>query len=284
MTACILVIEDNAANVELMTYLLGAFGYQVVSASDGEAGLNLALHIAADLIICDIEMPNLNGFEVLRALRGQHGARQIPILAVTAYAMAGDREKVLGAGFDGYVSKPIDPETFVNEVEAFLPAEKCSAQRPLAHNLVSPAADASAHPAALILVVDDSPVNLALIKSTLEPSGYRVVTAESAQAALRLTSHYAFDLILSDLHMSPESGLDFLTRIKSLPAVRSIPFILCTSSRTDSADGIEQRATSLGVDKFLSRPIAPGRLLEEIAACLKGRRESVESPTARAEP
>lgn len=120
MPARILVIEDNTANLELMTYLLNAFGHFTVAARDGEAGLETALKESLDLIICDIELPKLDGYEVARQLKKNPKFQYIPLVAVTAYAMVDDREKVLNAGFDGYISKPIEPELFVGQVEAFL--------------------------------------------------------------------------------------------------------------------------------------------------------------------
>jgi two-component system, cell cycle response regulator len=274
MSTRILIIEDNPTNMELMVYLLTNFGYEVRSALEGKTGIDLAIKLAPDLIICDIEMPGLSGFDVFRALRERDETKRVPMLAVTAYAMVGDREKVLAAGFDGYLSKPIDPETFVKDVEEFLPAEKRSTRQPETYGAIAATqqTDRSANP--LILVVDDSPVNLALIKSTLEPSGYRVIIADSVDAGLKLTRHYAFDLILSDLHMAPGTGLDFLRLAKANPALRPIPFLLCTSSMIDESEAVARHALDLGAERFLTRPIVPERLLQEVAACLKKWKEN----------
>jgi len=273
MVARILIIEDNPTNMELMAYLVTAFGYDVAVAPDGKTGVNLALDAPPDLVICDIEMPRLNGFDVLRALRQHSQTRRLPMIAVTAYAMVGDRERVLAAGFDGYLSKPIDPETFVREIEIYLPENKRSASQPETHESITHNEPTPNAGNPLILVVDDSPVNLALIKSTLEPCGYRVVTAETVDAGLKLTRHYAFDLILSDLHMAPNTGLDFLTLVRAIETLKAIPFVLCTSSRTDPGDGLEQHAMRLGADVFFSRPIVPELLLQHVAAGLKSRKE-----------
>lgn len=118
--ANILIIEDNAANLELMTYILDAFGHRVRSAPDGEAGLRAIRAAPPDLIICDVQLPRLDGFAVARQLKGDTGLRAIPLIAVTALAMVGDRDRILSAGFDGYIAKPIDPEQFVRQIEAFL--------------------------------------------------------------------------------------------------------------------------------------------------------------------
>src|ERR1051325_3087355 len=116
MGARMLVIEDNPTNLELMTYLLTAFGHHAISARTGEEGIRLATERPPDLILCDIHLPDINGFEILTRLRGMDALTRVPIVAVTASAMAGDREDVLARGFDGYMSKPIVPETFVADV------------------------------------------------------------------------------------------------------------------------------------------------------------------------
>jgi len=120
MGARLLVIEDNPANLELMTYLLQAYGHTVLSAMDGQAGLAAARQEKPDLIVCDVQMPVMDGLDVARFLKSDPVLRTIPLIAVTALAMVGDRDRVLASGFDGYVGKPINPETFVQQMEAFL--------------------------------------------------------------------------------------------------------------------------------------------------------------------
>ena len=128
MAARILVIEDNAANLELVRYLLAFSGYTVLMARDGAQGLELARQDRPDLIICDLQMPMLDGYQVLARLRENADGFEPVVVAVTAFSMPRDREKVLTAGFDGYLSKPIEPETFVADIEAFLPAGLRSAR------------------------------------------------------------------------------------------------------------------------------------------------------------
>jgi two-component system, cell cycle response regulator len=117
----ILIIEDNPANLDLMSYLLRAYGHSVLSAVDGESGIATARAARPDLILCDIQLPGIGGIEVVRRVRMDPALDGTRVIAVTALAMVGDRESILGAGFDGYLAKPITPETFVREVEAFLP-------------------------------------------------------------------------------------------------------------------------------------------------------------------
>ncbi len=115
----ILLIEDNDQNRYLVTFLLEKHGHRVIPATDGPQGIALARVCAPDLILLDIQLPSLDGYTVARALRGEPACAHVPIVAVTSYAMPGDREKALSAGCDGYIEKPIDPETFVGEIERY---------------------------------------------------------------------------------------------------------------------------------------------------------------------
>jgi CheY-like chemotaxis protein len=116
-----LIIEDNAANMELVRYLLTFSGYRVLLARDGQQGVEIALREQPDIIICDLQMPRLDGYQVLDQLRSAAQDKQPIVIAVTAFSMPNDRQKVLTAGFDGYISKPIEPESFVDQIESFLP-------------------------------------------------------------------------------------------------------------------------------------------------------------------
>lgn len=121
MTAKVLLIEDNFQNRYLTTFLLEHRGYEVIQAETGQQGLVLASQVLPDVILLDIQLPGIDGFSVAASLKSTPHVKQIPIIAVTSYAMTGDREKCLAAGVEGYIEKPIDPETFVDEVKAFLP-------------------------------------------------------------------------------------------------------------------------------------------------------------------
>lgn len=122
MKAKILLIEDNAQNRYLTKFLLEQSGHEVLQAETGPQGLEMAAEAAPDLILLDIQLPSMDGHAVARKLKSDEGLRSIPIVAVTSYAMAGDREKCIEAGAEGYIEKPINPESFVAEVERFLVA------------------------------------------------------------------------------------------------------------------------------------------------------------------
>ena len=120
MSRLVLLIEDNEQNRYLVTFLLERSGYTVLACADGPGGIEAARAKIPALVLLDIQLPTMDGYAVARALRQNKALRGIPILAVTSYAMPGDREKALEAGCTGYIEKPINPETFVAEVERAL--------------------------------------------------------------------------------------------------------------------------------------------------------------------
>lgn len=124
MSARIVLIEDHPDNMELMAYLLKARGYIYQCATDGAEGIEIVRRERPDLIVCDLQMPIMDGFEVLRLVRQDESLRHTPIVAVTALSMPQDREMVLRAGFNGYFSKPIEPDKFVTQLENWLPPDK----------------------------------------------------------------------------------------------------------------------------------------------------------------
>ena len=274
MSARILIIEDNPANMELMTYLLQAFGHTVLSVYNGEEGVETARRELPDLIICDVHLPKMDGYGVLEQLKHQSGAalRSIPVIAVTALAMVGDRQKLLAAGFDGYLGKPIEPELFVSQVEKYL-------DRAL-HSTVSLAApdavtEDSSPPRPFrndrILVVDDLLANREFIRCALEPSGFQVVLASSAKEGLARVREGQFDLILCDLRMPDEDGLVFIAQVKADPALQAVPFVFISAALGENTI---QQCLQLGAVHFIQHPIEAHMLIREIEDCLRVARSS----------
>lgn len=116
----ILVAEDNLVNRELMREILESRGHEVIEACDGQEALDKLEQTSPDLVLLDIQMPVLDGYAVLQKIRANTRFAALRVLAVTAYAMQGNREKVLAAGFDGYLSKPIDIAVLTKEIREFL--------------------------------------------------------------------------------------------------------------------------------------------------------------------
>lgn len=265
MPARLLVIEDNVANLELMTYLLNAFGHATESARDGEAGVAKAREGGFDLVICDIQLPKLDGFEVAHAIRGTGDAP--PLVAVTAFAQVGDREKLLASGFQGYISKPIVPETFVRQIESFLGAHQRSAGPTEAGAGPEAARSFTATHTASILAVDNVAENVELLCSLLEPFGYRVHRATGVGEALAALGGERFNLIICDLHLADGTAYDLLAVLGATHRLVEAPVLILSST----GRGPEERAKALGLGacRFVVRPIDAPALLAEIQDCVR---------------
>ncbi len=115
----VLIIEDNPDNMKLITFILSKHGYKTMEAVTGTEGINMALKAKPDLILLDIQLPDMEGTEVLKTIRHSEEDGSIPIIAVTSYAMSGDRQYLLNAGCNGYIEKPINPDTIIEEIRNY---------------------------------------------------------------------------------------------------------------------------------------------------------------------
>ena len=120
MSKTVLIVEDNELNMKLLNDLLQANGYDTLQASDGFEAMELTRNRRPDLVLMDIQLPNISGLEVIRQLKGDDDTAHIPVIAVTAFAMKGDEEKFSDGGCDGYIAKPISVPAFLETVAAFL--------------------------------------------------------------------------------------------------------------------------------------------------------------------
>jgi two-component system cell cycle response regulator len=270
--ARILIIEDNPANIELMSFLLSAYGHAPLSAADGPRGVAAARSERPDLIACDVNLPGMDGFAVLAELKGDPALAGVPILAVTALAMTGDREKVLAAGFDGYISKPIEPESFVAELEAFLTPAPASAPAPAPAMAMPPAqpqpqstasTEATATPATgarTLLLVDDDRFMLGVLNDMLIGQPYRVLSACSGEEALQVLSHEPVEVILCDQAMPGMRGTEVLAEAAARypKTVR-----LMLSGQPDLTD-IEAAIKSGVADGHYIKPLGARALREQL--------------------
>lgn len=268
--ALILVAEDHPVNRELLVYLLQAHGHRTLTAETGLEALELATRHHPDLVVCDIQLPVMDGHGVARALRADPVLARTPLLAVTASAMVGDRELALGSGFDRHIAKPIDPPAFMQVVESFLRtphgAPSPSAKTALGRGLIPVTHRAPAGGRAL-LFVDDTQVHLEYKRELLEPAGYTVRTAMSAEAAWPLLQASSVDLVVSDVVMPGAGGFALLQRVRADPVQARLPFVFLTSTACD--EDSRRRGLALGAQAYLMRPIDPLVLLAELRAVLE---------------
>jgi two-component system cell cycle response regulator len=271
VSARILVVEDNRTNLELMLYLLHAFGHRPKGAGNGVAGWKAVRSERYDLVLCDVLMPGIDGFEFARRFKTDSSLRGVALVAVTALAMVGDRERVLKAGFDGYIAKPIDPETFVTQVDAFLPPALRSTAGAGARVERSDAqATEAPTDGPVVLAVDDVQVNLDVIGGALRPLGFRVIEARGGTEGFERARQTPPDIILCDVNMEHGDGFEFIQRVKSDPDLSAVPFLFITSTAWGSGNRL--RGLELGAEEFIQRPIDPASLIEEVERALRGRR------------
>lgn len=258
MCARVLVIDDDPVNVELIGYLLRAFGHDAVLALGGEPAMDEATQRLPDLVLCDIQMPGVDGFEVLRQLRGDARFAATAIVGVTALAMVGDREKIMAAGFDGYLTKPITPETFIDDIEKYLPPALVAPRMPRRADVVSEEIPAlRAKSSGYALVVDDDAPGRELLRHLIVSLGVDVRTASNAEDALAFTRDAPPRLIISD-------RLALLEAARADAILKDVPFLLVSDDAP--SDEEERRGRSAGANGFLERPLDPETMLELLAA------------------
>ncbi len=129
MTHTILIIEDNQQNMYMMRFLLEKNDFIVIGAENGLEGIDMARRHKPHTILLDIQLPEMDGYAVAAELKKYGELKDVPIIAVTSYAMAGDRERILAAGATGYIEKPIDPETFVAEIIGYMSMDRSNQER-----------------------------------------------------------------------------------------------------------------------------------------------------------
>lgn len=250
MTERILYIEDKEQSLYLVTFLLKTRGYEVFQAHDGQEGINLAIRIKPDVILLDIQLPSMDGYTVARMLRSNPDFIRTPIVALTSYVLPGDREKALASGCTGYIEKPIDPDTFLDQIEMYLQNDGVEGERAMT----------------TILIVDDNFQNLYMLETIIKSSGYEVISAKNGAEALDLGRETPPDLVISDILMPVMDGFELCRRWKADDKLKHIPFIIYTGTYTEPKD--EQLALRLGAERFIIKPQDPEVLVQIIHAIL----------------
>ncbi|MEO8349126.1 MAG: response regulator, partial [Acidobacteriota bacterium] len=263
--ARILVVEDSPDIRVLIRMLLEAAGHEVSTASDGRAGVEAVRAERPDLVLMDLSLPVLSGWEAAREIKEDPDISSIPIVAVTAHAMHGDRERALAAGCDGFIPKPIDEETFESLVRSYV-------RRPLHDEPgVSEPPPPPAPPvpprtadSGRILVVDDHAEVAELIRHDLESEGHEVVVARSRDEVGEIAAgDRQFDLAIVDVMLGSDSGYDLTADLVSR-ANEYLPVLLVTAGEIDREKGF-----AAGADDFIAKPVDAAELVARARSLIR---------------
>ncbi len=239
----ILIIDDSSFMRKALTRELKKVGAQVTQAEDGQQGLEIARSNKFDLIISDIDMPRLNGFELCEKLKKSPESRGIPVIILSSMDNDQYIDKGFEAGAAAYISKSDAPNLLIETVERVL--KKAVFQR-------------EQH----ILVVDDSSTIRKLVEKALGEAGFKISTAENGKKALECIDTHRPDLILSDLDMPEMNGVDFFKAVHVKPNMASIPFIIMSATK-DRA--MVRRMLDRGASAYLVKPFN----LEQLVATIE---------------
>ena len=258
--ARILIIEDEANNLDVARRIVRGAGHEALTATDGLAGLDLARRERPDAVLVDLLLPKLDGWAVTRAIREEPWAKEIPIVAVSALAMEADRDRARDAGCDDFVTKPYAPA----ELRAVLSRHFAEGVAP---KIGTKAADVpaggidAAERLGRVLVVDDEDANVELIVRRLGGNGYETLTASNGHDAIALAMKEQPDLILMDIMMPGLDGWETTRLLKGDPKTANIPVVFVTARDRpeDVAAGFEA-----GGMMYVNKPVEPVELFARV--------------------
>lgn len=246
MKGHVLVVDDNLLNRKLACDLLILEGYEVRQCEDAQQALELLAHgRLPDVILMDISLPGMDGLTLTRRLKADPAYAQIPVIAITAFAMKGDEKKALDAGCTAYVTKPIDTRKLPEQVAQAIAADKRERTR------------------LRIMVVEDHRLDMKLVGENARLSGHVVLSNTTAEEALSSLGEGHPDVVLLDLNLPGMNGLSFLRLLKANPATRDLPVVATTAYPDDF-----QRNALLdaGCAAYVIKPVNMQQLLRELEA------------------
>jgi PAS domain S-box-containing protein len=247
----VLVVEDDPQSLELMRYLLDAYGCKVFTAADGATAVATARSEQPDLVLCDLLMPEVDGHEVLRRLRADPALARTRVVAVTALATAASRDDPVGAGFDGILRKPIAPESFARDALAHLPGRAIDVE------------------GKCILVVDDQAANREFLVALLGYKGHRLLEAADGVEALELVRTRRPHLVICDILMPTMDGYEFVRQLRADAAIADTAVIYCTAHYHERE--ARSLARACGVSHVITKPCEPALVLQIVEQVLRGQ-------------
>ena len=273
----ILIVDDDPLNVKLLAAKLPAESYEILTAYDGREALQKVETESPDLVLLDVMMPGIDGYQVTRSLKKDPNTRDIPIVMVTALDSTDDKVKGLEAGADEFLNKPVNSSELKTRVQSFLRLrqyqQQLQAQLSAKASVSEPVDTENGQPSssdpASILLVEDNDRDVRLLQRYLQSDSYRITVCPDGQQAIALISGGTFDLMLLDILLPDIDGFEICRRMKATPATRDIQIVVITSLPDLES---KLRGLELGVDDFLVKPINPLELKARINALLKKKR------------
>lgn len=281
----ILIVEDNEMNRDILSRELRDRDHEVVIAVNGEEGIRQSLAEMPDLILMDLSLPGIDGWDATRAIKAAAETAVIPVIALTAHAMPGDREKAIDAGCDDYETKPYDWTRLFTKVDAIL--ARVQAEEVQAATVefevgdsvgtvtqVRPQASSDeirneAISGRTILIVDDKELNRDLLARGAREDGHHILFATNGQEALDTLENHGVDLVLLDIMMPLVDGFEVLRQMKADTELRHIPVIVISASE-QMASAV--RCIEMGADDYLPKPWDPVLLKARIDSSLERKR------------
>lgn len=250
----ILLVEDNEVNRELIARRLKRRGFDVLTATDGAAGVETATAQLPDLVLMDIGLPILDGYEATRLIKENAATRHIPVIGLSAHAMSGDAERAMGAGCDDYDTKPVEWDRLLDKIEKLL--EKAAQAAAAARAAEAPAGTAATE-GRHVLVVDESTQRRDMICARLSSLGFSFAAAGEARQGLDRLIKEDFSALVLDVGLKEIDGRPALERFRAEPKAAELP-ILISCSIDAVADAID--CLEYGADEILPQPFRPQEL------------------------
>ncbi len=260
----ILLVEDNEMNRDLISRRLKRRGFDVSLAVDGAEGVERATADMPDLIVMDMGLPVLDGYEATRMLKDAGATRRIPIIGLSAHAMSGDARKALDAGCDDYDTKPVDWKRLLGKIDVLLTKALEAERDSEAETVVG--ADAAGGGAGHVLVADDNTLHREMLSGRLAALGYTFDLAAGTAGALELLEQKPFDAVLLDVTLPRVDGQPLLEKIRSDPQWQGVPILLLTT-----IDAVSTAVGSLakGAEDFIPQPFHREVLAARLESCLE---------------
>ncbi|MBF0100315.1 MAG: response regulator [Desulfobacterales bacterium] len=251
----ILVIEDDALNMKLVKSILSLNAFNVFEANDAVKGIELAKKIFPDVILMDIQLPGMDGLTATKLIASNPELKNIPVIALTSYAMNGDKKKAIEAGCKGYITKPINRKIFMAELNRIIgnggnPKESSHEDTNMER----------------VLIVDDDNQNLKLLRGYLMNQNFDIHTASNGIECIDKVNTVMPDLILLDVMMPRLNGFETTFKLKSDSKTSHIPIILLTA--LDSSDA-KKKGLDAGADEFLTKPVNRTELIARVNSMLR---------------